>query len=82
MSLTHSNRTEQFNIAIPQGDRYFDPYNTGTATMNFHRSSDYVIDRNGIRQQQNTITTYIDASNVYGSDETTAKALRTLDGTG
>ncbi|MGK7949831.1 MAG: peroxidase family protein [Xenococcaceae cyanobacterium] len=82
LSLTHSDNSEQFNIAIPQGDRYFDPYNTGPATMSFHRSSDFIIDGNGVRQQENTITTYIDASNVYGSDETTAKALRTLDGTG
>lgn len=82
LSLTHSNRTEQFNIAIPKGDRYFDPYNTGNATMNFHRSSDYSIDGDGVRQQQNNITAYIDASNVYGSDEQTAKALRNLDGTG
>ncbi len=34
------------------------------------------------RQQENEITGWIDASFVYGSDETRAAALRTLDGTG
>ena len=34
------------------------------------------------RQQVNEITSYIDASNVYGSDLERALALRTLDGTG
>ena len=34
------------------------------------------------RQQVNEITSYIDASNVYGSDEVRAKVLRTNDGTG
>ena len=36
----------------------------------------------GVRQQINEITAYIDASNVYGSDNDRAMALRTLDGTG
>jgi len=34
------------------------------------------------RQQLNVITSYIDASNVYGSDSTLASELRTNDGTG
>ncbi|MEM7064309.1 MAG: peroxidase family protein [Cyanobacteria bacterium P01_B01_bin.77] len=34
------------------------------------------------RQQENLITAFIDASNVYGSDTTTATNLRTNDGTG
>ena len=36
----------------------------------------------GIRQQINAITAYIDASNVYGSDEQRGFALRELDGSG
>ena len=35
-----------------------------------------------MRQQVNQITAFIDASNVYGSDEERALELRTLDGTG
>ncbi|MGK7936322.1 MAG: peroxidase family protein [Xenococcaceae cyanobacterium] len=82
LSLTEIGHTEKFNISIPKGDKFFDPFNTGTATMGFHRSSSFGVDSNGVRQQHNDITTYIDASNVYGSDEKQAKALRTLDGTG
>src|SRR5262245_54840987 len=37
---------------------------------------------NGIRQQTNAITTWIDASMVYGSDATRAAALRTNSGSG
>lgn len=37
---------------------------------------------NGIRQQTNAITTWIDASMVYGSDAARAAALRTNGGTG
>jgi len=36
----------------------------------------------GAREQVNLLTAYIDASNVYGSDEERAYALRTLDGSG
>lgn len=82
LSLTNIDSSEKFNISIPKGDRFFDPFNTGNADMGFHRSSSFSVDTNGIRQQHNDITAYIDASNVYGSDETRAKALRTLDGTG
>lgn len=42
--------------------------------------TDYVIDDDGVRQQINAVTSFIDASNVYGSDETTAAALRTFSG--
>ena len=36
----------------------------------------------GVREQLNVITAFIDASQVYGSDEARAMELRTLDGTG
>ena len=71
---------EPFNIPIPAGDPWFDPGGTGQVTIPLDRSGYEVID--GVRQQVNFITAYIDASNVYGSDATRARALRTLDGTG
>jgi hypothetical protein len=76
---------EPANIAIPLGDDLFDPEGTGTQEIPFNRSiydgetGDSV---DNPRQQINEITAWVDASNVYGSDEERARALRTLDGTG
>ncbi len=76
---------EPANISIPAGDIYFDPGNVGNVVMPFNRS---IYDKStglGIenpRQQLNEITGWIDASNVYGSDDERATALRTLDGSG
>ncbi len=74
---------EAYNIKVPQGDPFFDPYNTGTQTINLNRS---IYDPNtGVetpRQQINEITAYIDGSMVYGSDSERAETLRANDGTG
>lgn len=72
-------------IPIPAGDPYFDPENSGSMVMEFERSvydPETGTGADNPRQQLNMITTWIDASNVYGSDETRATALRTNDGTG
>ncbi len=85
MDLTGGDPNEPMPIAIPIGDPHFDPKSTGTQEMPMNRS---VYDRTtGLtpenpRQQINQITAFIDASNVYGSDPTRARALRTNDGTG
>lgn len=72
---------EPFDISVPLGDPFFDPFGTGVATIALKRST-YTIDGLGVRQQMNQITTWIDASNVYGSDTSRAGELRALDGTG
>ncbi len=72
---------EPFDIPIPAGDPFFDPESTGEEAMLFDRSF-YRHDFEGKRQQVNEITAFIDASNVYGSDEARALELRTLDGSG
>lgn len=66
---------EPFNIAVPQGDPFFDPFHTGTQEIGLNRSI-FLNDGNGVRQQFNEITAYIDASMVYGSDATRAAELR------
>jgi len=76
---------EPMPIAVPAGDPYFDPTSTGTATIDFNRSAYQAGTGHKLgdpRQQMNQITHFIDASNVYGSDEVRAAALRTNDGTG
>ncbi|MEZ5534733.1 MAG: peroxidase family protein [Thiolinea sp.] len=67
------------DIAVPKGDPYFDPAGTGTATIGFTRS-DTVYDASGQVRQVNDITAFIDGSNVYGSDQETADALRSFEG--
>lgn len=71
---------EAFDILVPTGDPYFDPTGSGTVTIPLNRSLYEEV--GGVRQQVNAITAYIDASNVYGSDDARAFALRTLDGSG
>lgn len=82
IDLTHAaDPVESFDISVPAADPQFDPTNTGTQVIALDRS-DYEVDNSGIRQQINSISAFIDASNVYGSDKERASALRTLDGTG
>lgn len=71
----------EFNIPVPAGDVHFDPFGTGVQEIGMTRSFGET-DNDGVRQQVNAITSYIDASNVYGSDETRANALRAFDGFG
>ncbi|REK10022.1 MAG: PEP-CTERM sorting domain-containing protein [Planctomycetota bacterium] len=74
---------EMMNIPIPAGDAIFDPGNTGTATMPFRRSvydSSTGLGPGNPREQFNSISSYLDASAVYGSDQARADALRTMSG--
>jgi len=72
---------DAFDIPVPAGDPFFDPNNTGNATIAFSRSA-FIHDVNGVRQQVNANTHWIDASQVYGSDTARAQELRAPDGTG
>jgi len=72
--------SEPLNISVPAGDPWFDPNNTGLVEIALNRS--FYRMTNGVREQMNAITSWIDASNVYGSSMDRALELRTLDGTG
>ena len=71
---------EPFDIEVPTGDVYFDPFNTGEQVIPLNRSLYEEVE--GVREQINAISAYIDGSMVYGSDDERAFALRRLDGSG
>ncbi|WP_107669977.1 peroxidase family protein [Cyanothece sp. BG0011] len=81
LDLSPIGNSEPFNILVPGGDPDFDPFNTGTQQIGLNRS-EFNTDGFGVRQQFNEITAYIDASNIYGSDNDRINVLRMNDGTG
>lgn len=72
---------EPLDVAVPQGDAYFDPTGTGTQTIGFNRS-EHVAGTGDTtpRQQPNDITAFLDGSMIYGCDATRAAALRSFVG--
>lgn len=84
MGLTETlGEAEPAPVSVPAGDPFFDPSGTGTAVIGFTRSAYDSETGTGIgnpRQQLNVLTGWIDASQVYGSSESRAAALRTFTG--
>ncbi|MCA9222650.1 MAG: hypothetical protein KDA71_20125, partial [Planctomycetales bacterium] len=77
--------TEAFDIPVPADDPQFDPFGDGMQTIGLFRAGfdpATGTDTENPRQHPNLITSFLDASVVYGSDAARATALRTLDGTG
>ena len=69
---------EAFPITVPAGDASFDPQSTGKMTIPLSRSA--YASGSGIRQQVNSISAFIDGSQIYGVDSVRAAALRTFSG--
>lgn len=70
---------EFFNIPVPTCDPIFDPTCKGNKTLDFQRTNS-TTDTNGVRQQINANTSYLDGSFIYGSDLFRSFALRTFEG--
>ncbi len=70
-------------IAVPKGDPQFDPNSTGTQTLPFTRSlTDPATGTSASNplNQVTVVTSFLDGSQVYGSDPARAAALRTFQG--
>ncbi|XP_014205752.1 peroxidase-like [Copidosoma floridanum] len=65
---------ECFSVEVGPGDPVFDL--TNTTCLEFIRSAPAPQCKVGSRQQLNQVTSFIDGSMIYGSDENTAKDLR------
>ena len=79
--LTESHEPhELFPIFVPSSDVFFDPFSTGEQMIMLFRSEYRLNQGNNPREQINGITSWIDGSNVYGSDIVTNRSLRTLSG--
>lgn len=71
--------TEAFDIEVPLGDALFDPFATGEATIHLTRSATAEgtgTSADNPAEQVNSITAWIDGSQVYGSDQGTSDSLR------
>ena len=74
-----------FDIPVPLGDRFFDPFHEGDKIIHFDRALFDPLTGTNLknpREQMNQLTSWIDGSMVYGSDADRAYALRTNDGKG
>ena len=72
----YKRQDECFPIYISSSDNFYSLESVNC--LEFSRSVAYCEENGGSRQQLNGITSFVDASNVYGSDDETATALRSF----
>ena len=81
--LSENDVTEPILIPVPEGDEYMDPFGTGTAVIPMFRNQydpSTGTSPDNPRQHINSITSFLDGSTVYGSDDARASWLRTFEG--
>ncbi|MFN8413920.1 MAG: peroxidase family protein [Anaerolineales bacterium] len=74
---------ETLPVIVPVGDEWFDPSKTGSMTIPMSRSNYDITtgtSTSNPRQQINSITAFIDGSQIYGVDAQRAAALREFSG--
>ena len=77
-----SNESECFNVEVPADDDVFQSREVKFFELVRDAPHEFKIECSpGPREHTNNITAFIDASNVYGSDEKEAEHLRAPDGT-
>ena len=74
----NQNRGNCFSICIPRNDPFIALH--GEDCLEFTRSTSFCERLTSVREQMNEITAFVDASNVYGSDDEKNLLLRTLRG--
>jgi hypothetical protein len=78
-----ANPAELFSILVPTGDPHFDPQGLGGQTIPLSRSAYDPATGTSIDnplEQLNRVTSFIDGSQIYGSDDERAAAMRTFQG--
>lgn len=76
ITLSNEGNTEQVTIQVPRCDEYFDKECTGKETITYFRSE--YDPKQPIRTNLNQLTTWIDASMIYGSTMEVHNGLRTF----
>lgn len=82
VTFSPNHPVERLDIPIPTSDPFFDPAGAGDKIIPMQRSMYDLLsgtDVSNPRKYKNEITAFIDASNVYGSDNERASWLRTFE---
>jgi peroxidase len=79
ITLTSENRALRVDIPVPTGDLFLDPNSTGTVNISLNATA--FVDGTGTStdnpaQIRNTISAWVDGSNIYSSNPTVAANLR------